>query len=633
MTHTVTINELRPGNEYPGGGINSRKDYTREEIDARKASLLEFGLLQSLLVCPAPDADVPPYYVAGGGLRLAALGELINEKKLDHNFQIEVTIRPDFDSAMALAASIEENREVLPTHPAAVYEQFAVLKQRGRDEDAIAKLYGMKKKDVLGILALGSLHADIRQAWRDGKISREIAETFTLEPDQKRQISVFKKLTKNGGTIYRDDIRSELIGDGDSCSSLVNFVGREAYEVAGGKVMVDLFREEHGVSDPALAKRMADEKLQGVLEQLVAEGWAWAKLADDLPQGWHWQWSKIDVKPHYTAEEKTRLAAIEKRNEELTKVDEEDGGLDDAQVAEGERLDAEKDAIEQAASARAFKPEQKKKSGVVVKLTNGGRLDLQCGIIKPADVKNVPNKDLSSVDRQKKQKKAKAAGLSDALNQRLSEALTYATAEALAKQPEIAIPAMLAGFGAATMDCAVRVEEKGLAERRGEGRGAKRDVSFTSIFDTMLKADTKRRLEALAAIAGRALDFQCQSAARKPLADKSVAAICNALDGKALNAAIRAKFNAEDYFGGVNSTLRLQAIKDACGDDAAGRAAKLKKGEQAAFAVANVPKTGWLPPELRTSHYDGPAAKKATVTKLKPKAKATKKAAPKRRAA
>lgn len=48
------------------------------------------------------------------------------------------------------------------------------------------------------------------------------------------------------------------------------------------------------------------------------------------------------------------------------------------------------------------------------------------------------------------------------------------------------------------------------------------------------------------------------------------------------------------------------------------------KADVTKFAIANVPKTGWLPPELRTMHYDGPGAKKVAAPAAAMKTKATK---------
>jgi ParB family transcriptional regulator, chromosome partitioning protein len=57
----------------------------------------------------------------------------------------------------------------------------------------------------------------------------------------------------------------------------------------------------------------------------------------------------------------------------------------------------------------------------------------------------------------------------------------------------------------------------------------------------------------------------------------------------------------------------------------------MKRDELVKFALANVPKTGWLPVELRTASYAGPTTPKASKAKepakAAPKAKTMKEAA------
>ena len=63
---TITIDQLKPGSERPGGSINSRKDYAPADIKDRLESILAFGILRPLMVMPAPDTDQPPFYVLDG---------------------------------------------------------------------------------------------------------------------------------------------------------------------------------------------------------------------------------------------------------------------------------------------------------------------------------------------------------------------------------------------------------------------------------------------------------------------------------------------------------------------------------------------------------------------------------------
>lgn len=608
MTTTATIDQLRPGSEYPGGNINART-YKHDEIEARKDSLIAFGQLQSLTVCPAPGKAGPPFYVAAGGLRRTAFEALVKEKRLPKDHPIEITVRPDLDSAMALAASIEENRERVPLHPVNEYEQFAELMNRGKTPEEIAALYGMKRKQVDGILALGRLHPEVRAAWREGRIKAETAQAFTLESDQKRQVAVFKKLAKEN-ELWSRAVRDELIGEkGDAAGGYVNFIGIEAYEAAGGKVMRDLFGDQHGVSDFALAKRLADEKMAGEIQRLIAEGWAWASVAGDLPHQWTWNWNKIKAEGEPSPEQKKRLDEIGARLKVLDDL-ENNGEAENADYNESERLDAEREALQETIRGASFKPDQKKKSGVVLELESDGTLKLTYGVIRPKDIAEVPNKDLTSAGKKKKSA-AKKGALSNSLAQRLSERLTIATANTLAKQPEVAIPAIIAGYAATYSDSPVNVSLAAMTVSSGKQPKAKRmGGGFQAVFAQMCKAGAAKQNIALAAIAADALSFKVFNASDKTVTGPSNKAILDALDPKALTAALIEAFDAEDYFNGVGGQLRVQAIREACGDDAADRAAKLKKAEQVTFAIKNVPGTGWLPPQLRTTHYKAPAKAK-----------------------
>jgi hypothetical protein len=90
---------------------------------------------------------------------------------------------------------------------------------------------------------------------------------------------------------------------------------------------------------------------------------------------------------------------------------------------------------------------------------------------------------------------------------------------------------------------------------------------------------------------------------------------------KKLNAQLRANFDAADYFAGVTA----QACKDAIAlcDPKQPITGKEKKSELAKLAADLVKKSnaggkaGYLPPEMRTKHYDGPAPK-ASAKPAKP---------------
>ena len=98
-------------------------------------------------------------------------------------------------------------------------------------------------------------------------------------------------------------------------------------------------------------------------------------------------------------------------------------------------------------------------------------------------------------------------------------------------------------------------------------------------------------------------------------------AMIEGINPKVMNAAMRKAFDAKGYFEGCGKMFCLAAITEAVNADEARKVSKGKRAEIAKFALVNVGKTGWLPKELRTPHYDGPAGK------AKGKAKPAKKTA------
>src|SRR5262249_49068088 len=106
--------------------------------------------------------------------------------------------------------------------------------------------------------------------------------------------------------------------------------------------------------------------------------------------------------------------------------------------------------------------------------------------------------------------------------------------------------------------------------------------------------------------------------------EHALAKIRDGINAKVMNEHQRKAFDAEDYFNGAPKPFVLAAIAESASAD---EARKLKSGKRAAiakFAIANVPKTGWLPAALRTANYDGPS-KKAPAKKAPAKKSSAKK--------
>lgn len=308
MTATATIDQLRPGHEYPGANLNARTTGRDLDIDALAASIKAEGVLQSLLVAPGPNGDKRHFYVIAGNRRLAAL------RKLKWDGEIPVIVREDATPGSALAMSLAENVTQCPLHPIDRFEAFAALIAAGKTEDDIATSYAIGKRTVQQSLALGRLSPKVRAAWRKGEIDAAAAKQFTLASDPKEQDAIFERLKKRHA-LYQSSVREEIVGDQSGMKKFLTFVGRAAYEKAGGKIQADLFaNRDHRARDEAdddgeeydhdgtgllvldkeLLIRLAGEKIKQKCDELVADGWAWAMDIDDAPPSAKYNWRRIE---------------------------------------------------------------------------------------------------------------------------------------------------------------------------------------------------------------------------------------------------------------------------------------------------------------------------------------------------
>lgn len=599
--------------------VNARVAGRRDGIDTLAANIFARGLIAPLVVKKAAD-DSDIYYVSDGGRRLAALHMIHGETSEE---LIDCTLR-EVDDAGAFEDSLTTAVLAHQLHPVDQYEAFAKLEERGKGHEEIARQYGLTEKQVRQALALGRLSPKIREAWRKGDIRTEIAQAFTLSLDHKTQDRVFVSLQQqNHLTISA--IRESLAGDSAEGGALVDFVGVENYQARGGTVTVDLFQQHHMVSDIALLNTMADERLQAECERLVADGWLWASKKDDLPASWgSWPVTKVKIEDLLTDDER-KLAKELQRKIDLIDQDE------DADFNDSFDLERQLNDLHDKVRPRGFTAKQKKKLGCMVGVDNDGVLIVQVGIARPvastarAAAAAAPTAGAAPDIKKPAAAKAAAAAevtLSSALVHRLSVQLTNAAATALAQDQELALIVLLAGF-ASDRTGNVRVHLSGLGAHKLDLTGNGELADNIAMLRKMKPAD---RLALIAPIAAAALDFQTRTL-DTDLSDKydEVAAVCNAIAPASLNAALRGAFDAKDYFGSVPKALCLAAIKDVLGADEARRLSNAPKSDVEAFALANVPDTGWLPPQLRAKGYDGPPARAKAAAKAPTKKKVAKK--------
>ncbi|RAI39091.1 ParB/RepB/Spo0J family partition protein [Rhodoplanes roseus] len=608
----VPLYKLRPGNEAPAGSINVRKTDDPSELPPLKASIEAKGVLQSVLAC-SPD-EGSELYLAIGNRRLRALRALLAEGRIADDFPVPTIILRGVTPADARAASLAENIERAPLHPVDRFEAFAELQADGRSADDIAAQFGLARREVNQSLALGALSPTIRAAWRNGQIGATIAQLYTLSPSHKVQDATFARMKKEGRANSDWALRSALKADDAAAQRSVEFVGLDAYEARGGKVTRDLFGTSHVVGDAKLAKAMADEKLLAECDRLIAEGWKWARPRDGVKDFWSYRTSDPKGKP--TDDESAELARLRA----IVEIGRGFHGGEPSEAEEAAAYTAEADIarLEAAIAARSYTPRQKAKAGCFVEVEDGGRLVIHYGRIDPADARKAEAEQKAKEkakqgDDPESTDKPAGPAISNALAHRLSCQLTAAAAEAIDDDPELALSVALAALTAPPArwgdDRAVALKVSGMRAVRDPGEiGADEEEEFDGLLETFGSRSVKEQLRTLARFVGDALDFRVEHAARSPLLQTAgeegrwAEVICNAIDPAAMNAALRKAFDAPDYFGAVSARLAAAAIVEMGHPPPR----SMKKAEVVETAVRLAGETGWLPPELRTVHYDGP---------------------------
>lgn len=632
MDIKVPLNRLRFGHD-DGAGINARVSGRLADIPALAANMYARGQIENLVVkrfgddpgLPVPDGWTGTrdlFSVSNGNRRLAAWHRIHGENGTQ---PIDCTLR-DVDEDGAFEDSLATAVTAKQLHPVDQYEGFTRLAERGKTNEEIALQYGMTEREVEQALALGHLSPKIRNAWRKGEIKTDMAQAFTLARDHKTQDKLFAKLAK-AGHLYSHLVRRELGADANGdVGAMLEFVGAEEYRGRGGEVIEDLFQSGHIVSNGALLQTMVAEKLDAKCEQLRGDGWGWVALASELPEAARYWQQAAPKKLIFIDDEEARLKKLEKEAAEAERAN-DGGNTDETAEARSQQLDIEIGALKLAVRSRSFTEKQKALLGCVVGLEDGAET-LRVGVQRPAEVAASPAKaPARGASSKQKDKAADEPAISQALLHRMSLQLTEAAATALQQDVELSLIVLLAGIQA-RHDGNVNVRIGGVGAAKLDVTGA---VEVADNIAVLRKMKLQDRMALVAPIAAAALDFQNCSLDQN-VGDRfnTLHAVCNALDPKAFNAALRGAFDAKDYFEGVSKPLCIAAIREAGFTEDQAKTSAKSKGEIAAFAIANVPQTGWLPPQLRAKAYGGPPVAKGKPAAAKP---ADPKRAPAKRAA
>jgi len=569
--------------------INARSTGRSEGIDSLAASILAKGIIEPLAV-RVSSADDQKAEIIDGNRRWAALKKLSDLGDISLDYPVPVHYRPeDADDFDARESSLVANIERLPLHPIDQFEEFSRLSERYMPEE-IAIRYGINKRLVRQRIALGGLHPDIREAWRAGKLRDDAAYAFTLATDQKHQLKIFKKLEKQHN-LWSHNIKAALGVNHDAAKAL-KIIGAEAYRAAGGNLVEDLFGDDCIVSDPKLAQRLLAERLQAKCDALIADGWSFAVLREGVKDPWNWPRLKPSGKATATDEENKRLAEIDKARDEVSARGESDDGLSDEDEARLDELETERERIEQAVDLRRWGAKQKKTAGCFVEFDHRGFVSITYGVQNPKDAKKAAKEKArkAGADEGDAGAAEEKPSISASLGLRLSEQLTIAAANAVARWPHLALCAVVATLDQtyATGPLKFRVDGfSGLQSHDDE------ELSFENALAALLAKPTESVIERLAEAIKPAFDMRNYNcSALRPEYNALLAPI----DDETFLREARAAFDADAYFKAVKADLCHVAL-DEMGVEPKGRPEK--KGELAALCFEQAKAQGWLPPQMR----------------------------------
>ncbi|EFA4861189.1 chromosome partitioning protein ParB [Escherichia coli] len=329
--------------------------YSAESVSELAESVQGVGLLQNLVVHALPGER---YGVAAGGRRLAALNMLAERNILPADWPVRVKIIPQ---ELATAASMTENGHRRDMHPAEQIAGFRAMAQEGKTPAQIGDLLGYSPRHVQRMLKLADLAPVILDALAEDRITTEHCQA--LESDTARQVQVFEAASQSGWG-GKPDVRviRNLITESEVAvkdNTKFRFVGADAF--SPDELRTDLFSDDgEGDVDRVALDTALLEKLQAVAEHLrEAEGWGWCAGRME-PVGE----CREDAGTYRCLPEPEAVlteAEEERLNELMTRYD----ALEN-QCEESDLLEAEMKLMRCMAKVRAWTPEMRAGSGVVV---------------------------------------------------------------------------------------------------------------------------------------------------------------------------------------------------------------------------------------------------------------------------
>lgn len=582
--------------------------YSAESVSELADSIKGVGLLQNLVVHALPGDR---YGVAAGGRRLAALNMLAERGILTADWPVRVKVIPQ---ELATAASMTENGHRRDMHPAEQIAGFRAMAQEGKTPAQTGDLLGYSPRHVQRMLKLADLAPVILDALAEDRITTEHCQALALENDTARQVQVFEAACQSGWG-GKPDVRviRNLITESEVAvagNSKFRFVGADAF--SPDELRTDLFSDDEGgyVDRVALDAALL-EKLQAVAEHLrEAEGWEWCagrmEPVGECREDAGTYCSLPDPEAELTEAEEERL------NELMTRYD----ALEN-QCEESDLLEAEMKLMRCMAKVRAWTPEMRSGSGVVVSWCYGN-VCVQRGVQLRSEDDVADDADRT----EQMQEKASVEEISLPLLTKMSSERTLAVQAALMQQPDKSL-ALLAWtlclnvFGSGAYSSPVRIYlECGHYSLTSAAPSGKEGTAFMALMaehfrlaallpdewerdmTTFLSLSQEVLLSLLSFCTACSLNGvqtrECGHTSRSPLDSLETAIGFHMRDWWQPTKA--------NFFGHLKKPQIIAALNEAGLSGAARDAEKMKKGDAAEHAEFHMKDNRWVPGWMCAPH-------------------------------
>jgi len=435
-------------------GRNVRKG-TGQSIDALAASIARVGLLQNLTVIQSRNGE--HYEVVAGGRRLSALKLLAKKRRIPKTLEIPCLLVAD---ATARTAGLTENVQREAMHPADQFEAFAALVAEGRPIEDIAADFSVTPLVVQRRLKLANVSPRLMMDYRADIVTLDQLMALAITDDHAAQEAAFYDAPtwQRSPSALRDRLTEREIDA--RRNPIVQFVGLDTYEAAGGGIRRDLFSDdETGVylTDAALLESLAQDKLDGIADVVRAEDWSWVDVTPTATYADLYAFQRAPQQRREPTEQEARqIETLQAKIDKLAAavdaaLDSSDEDHANTLQEEGERLGEQLQALED--GLQTFSEEVKTTAGVIVTIDRNGEAVIYRGLLREAEAKALRTLERlrqgfcsAEEDAANDEAPDASAALSDRLAQRLSAHRTAALQIEMARHPQIALAALVHGM-------------------------------------------------------------------------------------------------------------------------------------------------------------------------------------------